>query len=176
MAFPKHHLVTQERRFRPTVGWMTTNEHETNDTQWHSPPNESEGPQVQLGHMEPNGISPSIYGLVELGKLRRPELARQMRGRVELRFREDLAPVRLSFGDERVLIEDADEQNGWQPELLITGSLPEIVQLTAAPLFAGVPKLTNARGRAALANLAGGKVKIEGSAVLARRLLKLLEI
>jgi len=75
-----------------------------------------------------------------------------------------------------VIVEDADEQNGWKPELVISGALPDIVQLTTAPLFAGVPKPTNARGRAALAGMAGGKVKIEGSAGLARRLLTLLEI
>lgn len=155
---------------------MTTNQHETNDTHSDWLPDESEGPQVQLGHMAPNGIAPSLYGLVELGTLRRPELAHQLRGKVELRFREDFAPVHLDFADEGVLVEDADEQNGWKPELLISGALPDIVQLTTAPLFAGVPKPTNARGRAALARMANGKVKIEGSAVLARRLLKLLEL
>ncbi len=155
---------------------MTTNQHETNDTESSSSPAKLEGPPVQLGHMEPNGISASMYGLVALGNTRRPEVASQLRGKVELRFREDFAPVRLDFAADCVLVEDADEQNGWDPELVISGSLPDIVQLTAAPLFAGVPKLTHRRGRAALASMAGGKVKIEGSAVLARRLLKLLEI
>lgn len=126
--------------------------------------------------MAPNGIAASIYGLVELGKTRRPELARELRGRVELRFREDFAPVRLNFAADGVLVEDAEDQNGWKPQLVISGSLPDIIQLTAAPLFAGLPKLTDPRGRAALASMAGGKVKIEGSATLARRLLKLLEI
>ena len=53
---------------------------------------------------------------------------------------------------------------------MIRGSLPDIVQLTAAPLFGGLPKPTNARGRAALSRMAGGRVKIEGSPLLARRL------
>ena len=54
--------------------------------------------------------------------------------------------------------------------------LSDIVQLTAAPLFGGLPKLTDARGRSALASMAGGKVRIAGSVALARRLLKLMEI
>ena len=53
---------------------------------------------------------------------------------------------------------------------MIRGSLPDVVQLTAAPLFGGVPNPTYARGRGALARMAGGRVKIEGSPLLARRL------
>ena len=48
---------------------------------------------------------------------------------------------------------------------MIRGSLPDVVQLTAAP-----------DGRAPWPASARGKVKIEGSPLLARRLLKLLEI
>jgi hypothetical protein len=130
---------------------------------------------VKLGHVAPNGISASVLGLVERGAVKRPKLARELRGNVEIRFEEDYAPVRVRFEEERVLVEDGNGRR-WSPDLVIQGTLPDIVQLAAAPLFGGVPKPTDARGRAALASFAGRKVRIEGSPLLARRLLKLLEI
>ena len=132
---------------------------------------------VKLGYVDPNGISPSLYVLIERGAGRRPKVAESMRGSVELRFKEEFASVRIEFEDERVLVEDAHENgHGGRPDLVIQGSLPDIVQLAAAPLVGGVPKVTDRRGRAALAGVVGGRVKIEGSPMLARRLLKLLEI
>jgi hypothetical protein len=134
-----------------------------------------DNPKVKLGHVAPNGISASMFGLIERGAARRPKLARSLRGTVEIRFAEDYAPVRVAFEDEGVLVEDGNGRRA-AADLLIQGSLPDIVQLAAAPLFAGVPKPTDPRGRAALGRLAGRKVRIEGSPLLARRLLKLLEI
>jgi hypothetical protein len=49
-------------------------------------------------------------------------------------------------------------------------------QLATAPLVGGVPKPTNRRGRAALASVAARRVRIEGSPMLARRVMKLLEV
>jgi hypothetical protein len=116
-----------------------------------------------------------MYGLIERGTVKRPRIAKGMRGVVELRFKEDFAPVRVTFGASEVLIEDASAE-GERPDLVIRGSLPDIVQLTAAPLFGGLPKPTNSRGRTALSRMAGGRVRIEGSPLLARRLMRLLEI
>jgi hypothetical protein len=132
-------------------------------------------PSVKLGHVAANGISASVLGLVERGAHKRPKLARSLEGVVELRFAEDYAAVRIDFSGEDVLVEDANGRRS-TPDLVIQGSLPDIVQLAAAPLFAGVPNPTSKRGRTALARVAGGKVRIEGSPVLARRLLKLLEL
>jgi hypothetical protein len=137
-------------------------------------------PEVRLGRQAANGISASMFGLVERGAAKRPRVARSLRGTIEIRFKEDFAPVRVEFSPDEVLVEDAvpDSANGKQAraDLVISGSLPDIVQLASAPLFGGVPRPTNARGRAALASFAGGRVRIEGSPLLARRLLKLLEI
>jgi hypothetical protein len=145
-----------------------------------APPKKSPGPkphQVRLGHVAPNGISASMYGLIERGAAKRPRIAKSLRGRVEIRFREDFAPVRVEFEQAGVLVEDGNgKADGWDPDLVISGSLPDIVQLAAAPLFGGVPRPTNKRGRTALARVAGRKVRIEGNPLLARRLLKLLEI
>jgi hypothetical protein len=132
---------------------------------------------VELGHVDPNGIAPSLYALVERGAARRPRIVATMRGTVELRFKEKFTPVRIEFSDDDVVVEDASQdQERERPDLVIQGSLPDIVQLAAAPLVGGLPKLTHKRGRAALASVAGRRVKIEGSPLLARRLLKLLEI
>ena len=137
-------------------------------------------PDVKLGKLEHNGISPSMFALVERGAAKRPRVARSLQGTVEIRFKEDFAPVRVDFSPELVVVEDGRPAKGngrrKRPDLIITGSLPDIVQLASAPLMGGVPRPTNKRGRAALASWAGGRVKIEGSPLLARRLLKLLEI
>jgi hypothetical protein len=126
-----------------------------------------------------------MYALVERGAAKRPKIAKALRGSVEIRFKENFAPMRVDFGPDFVLVEDVEPppkngvKNGARqprPELIITGSLPDVVQLASAPLFGGLPKPTDARGRAALRGLTGGRVKIEGSPLLARRMLKLLEI
>jgi hypothetical protein len=83
--------------------------------------------------------------------------------------------VRLAFRREGVTVEDADRVGG-DADLVIRGSLPDIVQLASAPLAAGVPKLTHPRGRAALRRMLGRRVTMRGDRKLARRLLKLLEL
>jgi hypothetical protein len=131
--------------------------------------------RVKLGHQAPNGIAAGLLALVERGASKRPRVAREMRGRVEIRFAEDYAPVRLDFQDDHVLVEDGNGKR-WKSDLLIEGSLPDVVQLATAPLVGGLPKPTNRRGRAALANMAARRVRIEGSPMLARRVMKLLEV
>jgi hypothetical protein len=131
-------------------------------------------PKVRLGRVAQNGISPSLYGLIERGAVKRPRIASALRGTVEIRFKEGFAPVRVTFEELRVVVEDGDGTRA--ADLVIQGSLPDIVQLAAAPLVGGLPAPTTKRGRAALARVAGRKVRIQGSPLLARRLLKLLEI
>jgi hypothetical protein len=124
----------------------------------------------------PNGISPSLFGLIEHGAQRRPSAAGSLRGRIELRFTEDFAPIRITFEPGGILVEDASDESSWSADLVISGSLPDVVQLASAPLVGGIPKPTDRRGRAALARVAGGRVKLEGSRLLARRLLQLLQL
>jgi hypothetical protein len=125
-----------------------------------------------------NGISPSLFGLVEHGARKRPALASRLRGSVEIRFKERFAPVRLYFAGDGIRVEDLDGAGSDRPrpDLVVSGSLPDIVQFASAPLAGGLPKLTDARGRAALKRVASRRVRVEGSARLARRLLKLLEL
>jgi hypothetical protein len=132
---------------------------------------------VTLGRVAENGISPSLFGLVERGARKRPALAREMRGLVEIRFRERFAPVRLWFADDGILVEDAGGQGSEpEPDLVVSGSLPDIVQFASAPLAAGIPKITDRRGRAALKRMANRRVRMRGSTRLGQRLLKLLEL
>ena len=133
-------------------------------------------PKVKLGALSVNGIAPSVFALVERGIDRRARVARSLAGEVEIRYLEKFAPTRIVFSKEQVLVEDVDPDGPRDPDLVISGSLPDIVQLAAAPMAGGVPKLTRPEGRAALRRVASRQVRIKGSPLLARRLLKLLEL
>lgn len=135
----------------------------------------SRPPKVTLGHVAPNGVSPSLCGLVELGARKRPTLARQLDGVIEIHFRENFAAVRIVFGDDGVLVEDA-EGDREPADVVISGSMPDVSQVAAAPLSGGLPRITDRRGRQAIKAMAGRKVKIEGRRSLARELMRLLEL
>ena len=137
----------------------------------------SDAPRVRLGRMVEDGIAPSILGLIERGIVREPELAARMRGRVVFRFRDDFSPLRISFRPRTVVIEDGDLR---RPDLVIAGRLPDIVHFATVPMLGGrlrgVPDPRAARGRAALARLASGRVHLEGDRALARRVFRLLAV
>jgi hypothetical protein len=132
---------------------------------------------VRLGRMVEEGVAPSIFGLIERGIAREPELAAQMRGRVVFRFAEDFSPLRITFRPRSVVVEDGDAR---RPDLVIEGSLPDIVHFATVPTLRGrlhgVPDPRQPRGRKALRRLADGRVKVSGDRVLGRRLLRLLAV
>jgi hypothetical protein len=132
---------------------------------------------VRLGRMVEDGVAPSIFGLIERGIAREPELAAQMRGRVVFRFAEDFSPIRITFRPRSVVVEDGDSR---RPDLVIEGSLPDIVHLATVPTLRGrlhgVPDPRQPRGRKALRRLADGRVRVTGDRVLGRRLLRLLAV
>jgi hypothetical protein len=127
--------------------------------------------------MVEDGIAPSIFGLIERGIAREPELLDRMRGRVVFRFSEDFAPMRIDFRSRTVIVEDGDLR---KPDLVISGGLADIVHFATVPLLRGrlhgVPDPRRSRGRAGLGRLARGRVRIEGDRVLARQLLRLLSV
>jgi hypothetical protein len=135
------------------------------------------GPSVRLGRMVEDGVAPSIFGLIERGIAREPELAAQMRGRVVFRFAEDFSPLRIHFRPRSVVVDDGDSR---KPDLVIEGSLPDIVHFATVPTLRGrlhgVPDPRQPRGRKALRRLADGRVKLTGDRVLGRRLLRLLAV
>jgi hypothetical protein len=132
---------------------------------------------VRLGRMVENGVAPSIFGLIERGIAREPELADRMRGRVVFRFAENFSPLRIQFKARSIVVEDGDSR---KPDLVITGRLPDIVHFATVPTLRGrlhgVPDPRQPRGRRALRRLADGRVRIEGDRVLGRRLLRLLAV
>jgi hypothetical protein len=134
-------------------------------------------PPLRLGSLVDDGIAPSVYALVERGATRRPALAREARGIVELRFAEDLAAVRICFGDGEIVVEDVSAPTADEPpDLIVAGRLPDIIRLSTAPTVAGVPSPIDSRGRSLLGQLARGRLKIEGDRALGRRLLALLRL
>jgi hypothetical protein len=134
-------------------------------------------PRLRLGRMVEDGVAPSIYGLIERGIAREPELLTGMRGRVVFRFAEGFSPLRVTFRPRSVVVEDGDLL---KPDLVIAGRLPDIVHFATVPMLSGrlhgVPEPRQPRGRAALGRLARGRLRVEGDRVLARRLLRLLAV
>ncbi|HEX6586081.1 MAG TPA: hypothetical protein VF052_04970 [Solirubrobacterales bacterium] len=134
-------------------------------------------PRVRLGRMVEDGVSPSIFGLIERGIARDPDLAATIRGRVVFRFAEDFSPVRITFRPRSVVVEDGDSR---KPDLVIAGRLPDIVHFATVPILRGrlhgVPDPRRAHGRRALGRLASRRVRVEGDNRLARRLLRLLAV
>jgi hypothetical protein len=135
------------------------------------------GPRLRLGRMVEDGVAPSIFGLVERGIAREPELVEGMRGRVVFRFAEGFSPLRIAFRPRSVVVEDGDLR---KPDLVISGRLPDIVHFATVPTLGGrlhgVPDPRRPRGREALGRLARGRVRLEGDGALARRLLRLLAV
>ena len=128
---------------------------------------------LRIGATSDDGIAPTMYGLLDRGLRSRPDLAHAMRGLVELRFAEDIAPVRIAFDAGEVLVEDGS----WEaPDLVISGRLPHIVHLTTAPMLGGLPNPARRHGRMALGRLRRRDVRIEGDRTLGRQLLRLLEL
>jgi hypothetical protein len=114
--------------------------------------------------MVEDGVAPSIFGLIERGIAREPGLASEMRGRVVFRFAEDFSPLRITFKARSVVVEDGDSR---KPDLVIEGSLPDIVHFATVPTLRGrlhgVPDPRQPRGRKALRRLADGRVRIGGT-------------
>ena len=133
--------------------------------------------RVRLGRMVEHGVAPSVFGLIERGIAREPDLAGVMRGRVVFRFAEGFSPLRITFRPRSVVVEDGDSR---RPDLVIEGSLPDIVHFATVPTLRGrlhgVPDPRQPRGRKALRRLADGRVKVIGDRVLGRRLLRLLAV
>ena len=130
-------------------------------------------PALRLGTISDQGIAPTLYALLERGVGRRPELAREMDGLVDLHFAEDIAPVRIAFHGAEITVEDG----AWdEADFRVRGRLPHIVHLTTSPKVGGMPNPARAGGRTALARLRRGEIRLTGDRALGRKLMRLLEL
>ncbi len=130
-------------------------------------------PTVVLGEVSEGGVAPAIMAIVDRGVAQRPELADGLRAEVELNIEERYPPVRIVFDAGHIVVEDGSCED---PDLRVTGSLPDLVSLMVAPLVGGLPNPMAAKGRAALGMVARRRVKVEGSPTLLRRFLGVIRI
>jgi hypothetical protein len=130
-------------------------------------------PVVRLGRTRANGLAPALFALLERGVQLHPRIAARVRGRVVFRYHEGYTPTRVSFGPRAVVVEDGNVR---KPDVVIAGTLPDIVHVASAPQVAGLPSPHSLRGLVALARVARGRVTVDGDRTLARRLLRLLAL
>jgi hypothetical protein len=128
---------------------------------------------VELGEMAQGGVAPAIMAIVDRGAKERPDLARQLSAEIELNIAERYPPVRILFDGGTILVEDGAAE---EPDLRVTGTLPDLVSLLVAPLVGGLPNPMAAKGRAALGMVALRRVKVDGRLTLLRRFLGVIRI
>ncbi len=129
-------------------------------------------PRVQLGNLADDGIAPAVAAITERAVRRRPSLAADLQIEIELAVLGPHPPVRIAFGNGRILVEDGP---AIAPDLRVEGTLGDLVSLMVAPLgVGGVPSLVDRRGRAALGKVARRRVRLSGRVALMRRVLQLM--
>jgi hypothetical protein len=119
------------------------------------------------------GIAPAIMAIVDRGVRQRPALSHDLKAEIELDMGKRYPPVRIVFDHGEVLVEDAPAE---QPDLKVSGQLPDLVSLMVAPLVGGLPNPIDRRGRAALGMVALRRVRVEGKLALLRRLLGVIQV
>src|SRR2546423_13697490 len=130
-------------------------------------------PALRLGATSNEGIAPTLYALLERGVARRPQLAREMAGLVDLHFAEEIAPVRIAFQGAQITVEDGE----WdRADFRVRGRLPHIVHLTTSPKVGGMPNPARAGGRLALSRLRRREIRLSAYRALGRKVLRLLEL
>jgi hypothetical protein len=130
-------------------------------------------PIVELGRLQVGGVAPAIMAIVDRAAARRPDVVSGLRAEIELSIEERYPPVRIVFGGDAVLVEDGP---ALEPDLRITGTLPDLVSLMVAPLLGGVPNPIDRRGRAVLGMLAQRRVRLDGRLSLLRQFLAVIQI
>ena len=134
---------------------------------------ESKQPKVRLGQTGGGSISAAVFAFVERGAILRPQHAHELRGSVLLRFSEDYQGVEVDFRGDEILVADARDADRAH-DLVLEGAFHDFAALLVSPLTGGLPRPTNATGRAALGRLADGRIEFEGPLRLARGLLRLM--
>ena len=131
------------------------------------------GMEVRLGRTSRDGVAPSMFVWVERGVVLRPEVAREIHGRVTFRWDEEIAPLSVHFAGDAIDVFVGDLRN---PDLAVSGRLPDIVHMATAPLLLGIPNPASRHGLAAILGLYRGRVTLKGDRTMARRLIQLLAL
>jgi hypothetical protein len=108
------------------------------------------------------GLGPMLAELIRQNIEQRPErraVFDRLRGSVALRSTDAEATVTMSFAEDGLTVWDGVKGT---PDLTITADSLTLLELTGARLKLGLPDLTHASGRAVLAKLVAGKLKIKG--------------
>ena len=133
---------------------------------------------VAIVDAEPSGLAEMLAGLLEANLARRPDLARLIRpGVVELGAID--AEVTVTVRTRPGSIEIANGRARPHADLRIHASSHDLLELSAAPLRLGFPDPFHGRGRAVLAGIVGGRVRISGMLrhpVLLSRFARLLSV
>ncbi len=129
--------------------------------------------EVRLGRTSRDGVAPSMFVWLERGVALRPEVAREIRGRVTFRWAEEIAPLTVHFAAGTIDVFDGDLR---KPDLVVGGRLPDVVHMATAPLLLGIPNPASRHGLAAILGLYRGRVSLEGDRTMARRLIQLLAL
>ena len=116
---------------------------------------------MRLGAHEPGGLAPAIMAIVDRGVRERPALAHELRGEIELALVESASPVRISFQNGTVLVEDGACE---APDVRVQGALSDLVSLMAA------------RRLSLLTSVAQRRIRVRGRVGIARKLLALIRI
>ncbi len=111
-------------------------------------------PAIRLGAHASRRARALDLCAVERGVLKRPDQASAVRGRVQLRFRDEYPPVAMVFSKTASKSSTARSERA---NLTVTAGLADVVLLTTAPLRMGMPSPANARGRAVLQKMARGR-------------------
>ncbi|HEX6330587.1 MAG TPA: hypothetical protein VF129_04765 [Actinomycetota bacterium] len=116
---------------------------------------------VTLADAAPNGLATMLAGLLESNLARHPRRSRLLRsGLVEIEATDAgvVATVRMAPG--RVEIAGGRADPG--ADLSVHASSGDLLDLAAAPLWAGLPAPSSRDGRNVLGRLATGRVRVRG--------------
>lgn len=118
------------------------------------------GTLVELDGDDPSGLAELLAGLLEQNLAREPARAAHLRPSLVVLAAPDAgvaATVRLAPGSVRVA-------DGVAPDahLRVVANADRLLALAAAPLRAGLPDLMHRKGRAAIADVVTGRVRVHG--------------
>lgn len=129
---------------------------------------------MRLEGADPSGLAELVAGLLEQHLAREPSRASHLRPSVVVLSVPDAdVAVTVRFAPDGVRVADGSESDA---HLRIVAPSDRLVALAAAPLRAGVPDPLTRDGRAALADVLSGRVRVHGLLRHPRRLTRFASV